>query len=85
VDLSRGGVRFRTEDPPPPGSRLQVHIAWPFKLQEIASLELLVEGQVIRRAKEEATMRISRYEFRTCGEQSFSEREDPQPRPFRIA
>jgi PilZ domain len=74
AELSRGGIRFFTEEPPPIGAYVEARVAWPFKLQNICPLELRVEGPVIRSQSGEVVLRMKDYEFRTCGERSFFER-----------
>ena len=76
TELSRGGIRFVTEEVPPMGVSLEVRIAWPFKLQNVCPLELCVEGPVIRTGDGEAVIRMNDYQFRTCGERSFEAPQD---------
>ena len=77
IDLSRGGIRFDTHDPPPLKTNLQAWIAWPFLLQGVCPLELFVRGQVIGSTARGVVLRTRSYEFRTCGERSFLERPEP--------
>src|SRR5580658_3743068 len=44
VDLSRGAVRFVADNPPPDGADVELRIAWPYLLQNVCPLELLVRG-----------------------------------------
>lgn len=73
LELSRGGVRFLTESAPPDGSTVEVRIQWPFLLQGVCPLELRVGGAVLRTDSRGTVVRISKYEFRTCGRNSFDE------------
>lgn len=84
IDLSRGGIRFLTPDPPPLQANLQAWIAWPFLLQGVCPLELLIRGQVISSGERGVVLRMRSYEFRTCGERSFSERPE-QPMSSMVA
>lgn len=77
VELSRGGIRFQTDDPPPTGADLEMHISWPFLLQGICPLELVATGRVLSTSDHGAVLRMKSYEFRTRGERSFCEM--PQP------
>src|ERR1035441_6833790 len=70
-ELSRGGILFLTDDPPPAGTEVEAHIAWPFLLQETCPLELVVRGQVCGASERGTVLRFRNYEFRTCGERSF--------------
>lgn len=73
VDLSRGGIRFRTDTPPPEGSSVELRIAWPFLLQNVCPLELFIWGKVLRNDGEGTVVRMMRYEFRTVGARSFQQ------------
>ena len=73
VELSRGGILFLTDDPPPAGTDVEAHIAWPFLLQDTCPLELVVRGCISSVSDRGTVMRLRSYEFRTCGERSFFE------------
>jgi len=51
---------------------VELRIAWPFRLQDICPLELVVQGSLIRSDDSVAVIKIRRYEFQTLGERSFS-------------
>ena len=51
---------------------VELRIAWPFRLQDICPLELVVQGTLIRTDDAVAVIKIRRYEFQTLGERSFS-------------
>lgn len=72
-DLSRRTLRFETENPPSVGDQVEVRIAWPFLLQNICPLELVVRGPVIQVGARGTLVRINSYEFQTCGTRSFTE------------
>ena len=73
VDLSRKGIRFASDDPPPMEVEVELHIEWPFLLQHVCPLELRVWGQVLRNDSAGTVVRTSKYEFRTVGERSFDQ------------
>ena len=73
MDLSGGGVRFQTDTPPPDGTAAELRIAWPFLLQGACPLELVVWGTILGTRQGSTVLKMSRYEFRTQGERSFSE------------
>ena len=77
ADLSRKTLRFQTDSPPPIGQQMEVRIAWPFLLQNVCRLELVVRGLVIRVGARGTIMEIGSYEFQTCGERSFAEPSAP--------
>lgn len=72
VDFGRKGIRFYSDDPPPRGATVELCIEWPFLLQDVCPLELMVWGRVLRCDAQGVVVRINRYEFRTCGERSFA-------------
>lgn len=73
LDLSRGAVRFLTENPPPKGTDVELRIAWPYLLQNVCPLELVVRGSVLGNTARGTVLEISDHEFRTCGERSFDQ------------
>ena len=73
VDLSRDAVRFQSETAPPVGVRLEARIAWPYLLQGVCRLELVVRGVVCGTTDRGTVLSMDSYEFRTCGERSFAE------------
>ena len=73
LDLSRGAVRFTTETPPPDGVTVEMRIAWPYLLQNVCPLELVVQGTTASTNGPGTVLTIRDYEFRTCGQRSFDE------------
>lgn len=71
ADLSRGAVRFLCDNPPPNGVDVELRIAWPFLLQNVCPLELVVLGKPIKTDERGTVLAMSHYEFRTCGQRSF--------------
>ncbi len=72
VDLSRSAVRFLADTPPPDGAEVELRIAWPYLLQNVCPLELVVRGAAT--TGERGTILAMRsYEFRTCGQRSFEQ------------
>jgi hypothetical protein len=70
-DLGRKGIRFSSDDPPPLDADLELRIEWPFLLQNVCPLELRVWGRVLRSDSRGTVVRMTRYEFHTCGARSF--------------
>jgi hypothetical protein len=71
VDLSRGSVLFRADDPPPDGAEVELRIAWPYLLQNVCPLELVVRGTAASASERGTVLAMDHYEFRTCGQRSF--------------
>jgi hypothetical protein len=68
-DVSSHGVSFETGLQAAPGKHrehLELSIAWPVLLHEIAPIRLVVSGQIVRWDGTCAALRIRRYEFRTA-------------------
>jgi hypothetical protein len=73
VDLSRKGIRFVSDDPPPCDTDIELRVEWPFLLQDICPLELRVWGRVERSDDEGTVIRMNKYEFHTVGARSFDQ------------
>ena len=73
ADLSRGGVRFEADCPPPDGTEVELRLAWPFLLQDVCPLELVIRGEVMHTTSRGTVVRMHHYEFRTCGARSFDQ------------
>lgn len=71
VDLSRGAVRFVADNPPPVGIEVELRISWPYLLQNVCPLELIVRGDIIATSERGTVLAMHYYEFRTCGQRSF--------------
>ena len=74
-DLSRKHLRFQADEPPQVGDRLEARIAWPFLLQNMCRLQLVVRGPVVEVGDRGTLVGIDSYEFQTCGERSFASAE----------
>lgn len=72
-DVSRRGLRFRSEEPLEIGAEVTTRIAWPLKLQNVCEMELVLNGLVTRVTERGTIVQIRSYEFRTCGSRSFCE------------
>jgi hypothetical protein len=73
LDLSRGAVRFATDNPPPDGTDVELRIAWPYLLQNVCPLELVVRGSIVATGERGTILAMRHYEFRTCGQRSFDQ------------
>jgi hypothetical protein len=71
VDLSRGAVCFVADNPPPAGVEVELTIAWPYLLQNVCPLELMVRGKTTKTTERGTILAMDHYEFRTCGQRSF--------------
>lgn len=64
-------VAFEADRELPESGELELRIMWPFLLQSVCPLELVVFGSIVRSAARKTVVHIDRYEFRTRGEHSF--------------
>jgi hypothetical protein len=67
VDLSSGGVLFDAGRPLPPGLNVELSITWPVMLHNVAPLQLLVYGKIVRSDGRFTAVRMVQHEFRTAG------------------
>lgn len=65
VNISSGGVFFRTPQGVPPGQSLEACFAWPVLLDKHIPLRLVTKGSVVRHDGAGTAMRFETYEFRT--------------------
>jgi len=65
VDLSSGGVLFDCGRALPAGLNAELAIAWPVLLHNVAPLQLIVSGRIVRSAGNRNAIRIAQHEFRT--------------------
>jgi len=80
LNLSSNGVAFVTESHLPPGSFIEVSIAWPALLENRCPLQLIGFGRVLRSARGTVACTLEQYEFRTLArvipESAWSARSD---------
>ncbi|HTS28087.1 MAG TPA: PilZ domain-containing protein [Bryobacteraceae bacterium] len=67
VDLSSGGILFDAGRPLPVGLNVELSIAWPVLLHNVAPMQLLVSGRVVRSVGNRVAVHAVQHEFRTLG------------------
>jgi hypothetical protein len=67
VDLSSGGILFDPGRQLAAGLNVELAIAWPVLLRNIAPLQLIVSGRIVRCAANRAAVVMVQHEFRTLG------------------
>jgi hypothetical protein len=67
IDLSSGGIRFESGQQLAAGLSVELSIAWPFLLHNVAPLQLIVKGRIVRSGSGWAAIRTVQHEFRTMG------------------
>jgi len=67
LDLSGGGLRFESNRPLPVGLNLELSVSWPVLLHNVAPMQLVVQGRIVRSEGCRIAMRMTQHEFRTVG------------------
>lgn len=67
IDLSSGGIQFETDRPLPAGLNVELSIAWPAMLHNVAALQLVVSGKIVRSSGRRIAIQKTQHEFRTVG------------------
>ena len=79
VDFSRGGILFDAGRTLPLGYNVELSIAWPALLDNVAPMQLVVSGRVVRADGGQTAILMNQHEFRTAG---LSRRDAAAPSPF---
>jgi len=66
VNISSGGVLFRSPQPLPKRCSIEMALNWPFSLNNCA-LKLVMRGRVVRSDTQATAVEVTHYEFRTAG------------------
>jgi hypothetical protein len=66
-DLSSGGILIESSRPLPKGFDVELAISWPVLLHNVAPMQLVVQGRVVRSERDRFAIRMSQHEFRTAG------------------
>lgn len=67
IDLSSGGLLFDAGRHLPEGLNVEVSINWPVLLHNVAPLQLVVSGRIVRSRGRIIAVRSVQHEFRTIG------------------
>jgi PilZ domain len=67
IDMSSGGILFETGCEMAPGLNVELSIAWPVLLHNVAPMQLHVTGRIVRSSSGWAAIRTVTHEFRTAG------------------
>lgn len=67
LDLSSGGILFDAGRSLPLGLNVELSVSWPALLHNVAPMQLVISGKVIRVEGSCAAVRINQHEFRTSG------------------
>jgi len=67
LDLSSAGVRFESGRALPEGFDVELSIFWPVLLHNVAPMQLVVQGRIVRSEGGQIVIRMVQHEFRTMG------------------
>ncbi len=67
LDLSGGGIRFECGRTLPKGFNVELAISWPVLLRDLAPMQLVVQGRIVRSEGRRTAIRMIQHEFRTVG------------------
>ena len=70
LNVSSGGVLFEAKDSLPAGSSVELMMQWPFLLEGVCPLKLVIHGSVVRSDNKGVAIRTKHHEFRTAGSRS---------------
>jgi len=70
LNVSSGGVLFQATDELPAGSSVELLMQWPFLLEGVCPLKLVIHGSVVRSDSKGVAIRNKHHEFRTAGARS---------------
>ena len=67
LDLSSGGILFDAGRHLPEGLNVELSIAWPVLLHDVAPMQLVASGKIVRSNGHEVAVETVLHEFRTVG------------------
>jgi hypothetical protein len=67
VDISSGGILFDAGRLLPEGLNVELSISWPVLLQNVAPMQLVATGKIVRGNGGKVAIQTTQHEFRTVG------------------
>jgi PilZ domain len=67
IDVSSGGILFDAGRHLPEGLNVELSITWPVLLHNVAPMQLLASGRIVRASGRRIAMQTLQHEFRTAG------------------
>ena len=67
VDVSSGGILFDAGRHLPEGLNVELSIAWPVRLHNVAPMQLVATGKIVRADGGRVAIQTMQHEFRTVG------------------
>ena len=72
MNISSGGIYFEVDEPLPARGRIELAMEWPFLLEGVCALKLVMRGRIVRNDTRGVAVQIVKHEFRTAGVRSAS-------------
>ncbi len=83
LDFSSGGILFDAGRELVPGLNVELAVSWPVLLHNVAQMQLVVLGRIVRVTGNRTAIRMVQHEFRTAGaigeRRSTAGRQSPAP------
>jgi hypothetical protein len=70
LNISSGGVYFETKAALPPSGPIELLVSWPFLLEGVCPLKLVMRGRIVRIDGKGVAIKFKHHEFRTAGTRS---------------
>jgi hypothetical protein len=67
INMCSGGVLLDTDHALPEGGSIELVIHWPFLLEGVCPLKLVMHGRIIRSDNRGVAIQVKHHEFRTAG------------------
>jgi len=67
LNISSGGIFFEPDEPLPAQGRIELVLEWPFLLERVCALKLVVRGRIVRSEAKGIAVESRQHEFRTAG------------------
>jgi hypothetical protein len=67
LNISSGGVFFETKAALPSSGPIELLVSWPFLLEGVCPLKLLMRGRIVRIDGKGVAIKFKHHEFRTAG------------------
>jgi hypothetical protein len=66
-NISSGGIFFEVDEVLPAQGKIELAMDWPFLLEGVCALKLVMRGRIVRSDTEGIAVKIAHHEFRTAG------------------
>jgi hypothetical protein len=67
IDMSSGGILFDAGRHLPEGLNVELSITWPVLLHNVAPMQLMASGRIVRASGRKIAIQTTAHEFRTAG------------------